>query len=438
MIDLKTFVAGYGERAVLDVEKLTINEVGAYGLVGPSGGGKSTLIKSLAGAITGVEGYWSRGTISVKGVPIQQLEKDSETETCFPILEQKARITDCDVITLLCRIFGSDNTWGNLEKITATLRELGIAEEIEPLLEKESSMLSYGQQKLVLIAAYVSLAPQVIILDEPTRNMSQNEEQTLATALKSLRTRLCVIVVSHDKQFVSENCDNILLLVGGFVVEEGSVAEFFQSPVSEAGRNYLSSRESWPLFDAAEKNRDIVCDENVSKIGRSKNSINLTWIVDKMLGGATKPGLLTEVASDLRQLRSEGVDVLVTLTEDPITELNISQYGFQNIHFPIVDMNVPSDIRATDRLITYVNDCIENGVSVVFHCKAGLGRTGLLLACALVKLGMDPEQAIEKLRCIRQRYIQTDEQEEYVQKYAHFLSSQDGSTQFSSSQSIAV
>ena len=86
-------------------------------------------------------------------------------------------------------------------------------------------------------------------------------------------------------------------------------------------------------------------------------------------------------------------------------------------------MGIPTP-RATLGLCEFILRAIERNEPVLVHCKAGLGRTGTVLACCLVSLGATAEEAITRLRCISSYYIQNQTQESLVGHYAEFLSEQ--------------
>lgn len=134
-----------------------------------------------------------------------------------------------------------------------------------------------------------------------------------------------------------------------------------------------------------------------------------------------------DLASDLTRLRQVyGVDTLVCLVEDhELVSLQIADLpkrvvslGMGFLRFPIVDVSVPADARAFESLIRQVVTMIRAGDTVAFHCKGGLGRTGLAAACCLVALGQTADEAIRTVRQVRTGTVETAEQEAYVRHFA--------------------
>jgi protein-tyrosine phosphatase len=133
------------------------------------------------------------------------------------------------------------------------------------------------------------------------------------------------------------------------------------------------------------------------------------------------------LSDDLGMLRQAGVDVIVsTLTAPEAEELGLvaeahecAQNGLLFISFPIEDRSLPahpSEFRAlVDQLVEYSRNC----KSVVIHCRAGIGRSSLIAACVLVKMGSSPDTAFRAIEQSRGCPVpDTPEQRQWVEHYA--------------------
>jgi atypical dual specificity phosphatase len=148
------------------------------------------------------------------------------------------------------------------------------------------------------------------------------------------------------------------------------------------------------------------------------------WVLPKQLGGMQRPGLLREETDDLDGLVALQVRHLVSLTEVPFPGEPLEQRGIQGLHCPIEDMNVPS-LEGARELCACIDGWLEAEERVVLHCKAGLGRTGTLLACVLVYRGDSSVHAIHCVRQVNPLYIQSEIQLAFIDEFAHYLSLRD-------------
>ena len=149
---------------------------------------------------------------------------------------------------------------------------------------------------------------------------------------------------------------------------------------------------------------------------------SFAWTIPDRLCGAGLPGLLNPVADDMTWLCDQGIHLVVTLTERPI-EPSPEAYGMRGLHFPIPDMGIPTP-KATAPICRQILASMDAGEAVLVHCRGGLGRTGLLLACCLVARGEHPEQALSFIRGIRPTYVQTTAQERFITHFAEHLASE--------------
>jgi atypical dual specificity phosphatase len=140
---------------------------------------------------------------------------------------------------------------------------------------------------------------------------------------------------------------------------------------------------------------------------------NFSWIEEPRLGALARPGALEE----LRWLREQGIEVLLSLTEDPPNSVWIERVGLLLFHVPMIDMEAPTQ-EQLERCMSAIRRAHEQNFGVAVHCGAGLGRTGVVLACYLVEQGMEAQSAIDRVRHLRPGSVETEDQAKAIKEYA--------------------
>ena len=138
-----------------------------------------------------------------------------------------------------------------------------------------------------------------------------------------------------------------------------------------------------------------------------------TWIDQPLLAAMARP----DSPEDLDWLRQQGIQVVLSLTEDPLRRDWVNEAGLMAVHVPVEDMEAPTQ-EQLDKCISVIQRANDHNLGVVVHCSAGLGRTGVILACYFVSRGLTAQNAISKVRRLRPGSIETDEQSDAIVTFA--------------------
>jgi len=212
MIDMKNVTKKYKENVILENTSYTFPQTGLVCLMGPSGGGKTTLLNLLAGFDSDYE-----GEITMAG---EKLHEKNAEQLCSYRRENIGFIFQnyhlLSGYTVLSNILtASENTEENRKKAKEILRKLDMAEKEEEKIEN----LSGGQKQRVAIGRALISDPQIILADEPTGALDRAASTEIMQNLKAISEAKLVIVITHDPK-IGEFADEVIHLEDKKIVSE--------------------------------------------------------------------------------------------------------------------------------------------------------------------------------------------------------------------------
>ncbi len=139
------------------------------------------------------------------------------------------------------------------------------------------------------------------------------------------------------------------------------------------------------------------------------DDMHFSWIIPGVLAGSRGP----RTVRDLLQLKDEGVEAILRLEQHTISG---EEGGLVDMGEYVPDFQAPTAAQ-TDRILAFIRQQIQNKAPVVVSCRAGMGRTGTVLACYLVSTGDSARDALERVRRLRPGSVEDPSQEAGVYWY---------------------
>jgi len=236
ILELQDIHKSYGGTEVLKGVSLSVNKGEVLVLIGPSGTGKSTLLRCI-NLLTRPD----RGTVLLSGTDL------TDPKTDLNRMRQRVGMVFQEF-----NLFNHLNVLNNITLGLTKVKKMAVAEakqvarlELEKvgLADKADSFpgeLSGGQKQRAAIARALAMQPDVILFDEPTSALDPQLIGEVLEVMKELaREGMTMVVVSHEMDFTREVADRVVFLEAGQVIEEGSPAQIFYHARSERTKNFL-------------------------------------------------------------------------------------------------------------------------------------------------------------------------------------------------------
>ncbi|MEG0136513.1 MAG: amino acid ABC transporter ATP-binding protein [Cetobacterium sp.] len=236
-LDILNLTKKYNNQIVLDNLNLDIKNIHSLVIIGPSGGGKSTLLKVIAGLVTP-----ETGTVRInnKNLSFEEkyLEKYRKTiGIVFQSYNLFPHLTALENIILpLEKIHG-------FPKDESYKKALNLLEKFQLLehMNKKPKQLSGGQQQRVAIIRMLALDSEFLLLDEPTSALDPYlVSEVLDTIMELKKEKKDLILVTHQMSFAKAVGDYLIYVDKGKIIEHGNPKEVLESPKSEELKFFLS------------------------------------------------------------------------------------------------------------------------------------------------------------------------------------------------------
>lgn len=197
LFEMHSVSASYGTSVVLEDVDFIVNENDFIGVIGPNGGGKTTLLKIVLGLVKPVKGSLVFNSKLLNSNSIGYLPQMSTGDISFPV-------TVTDIILsglMICKGVISRMSASDKKKAEKVIDELGLSGMAKSTLNE----LSGGQMQRVFLGRAIIGDPRLLLLDEPGNFVDATFENDFYEKLKDLNKRMAILMVSHDIGIISSH-----------------------------------------------------------------------------------------------------------------------------------------------------------------------------------------------------------------------------------------
>lgn len=450
LLQLRDLRVAFGERPVLRGLTLEMRS-SCLSVMGHAGAGKSTLLRTLAGLNDAQPELRIQGEALYLGRPLGEGPRPW-------LVGQKARLLLSNVFENLAQALSRRERMTQAEQrdvVDALVREaLGPA---APPLSARVIELPLGVQRCLAIARGIAAGAELVMADEPTAGLSDEGRAQVIDLLRRESRRRGILLVTHHIGDARALGGDVALLVDGRVAEEAPVERLLSAPATAAGRRFVETGTCYFVDepDTAAAGEEALAGPQALTAGQDltegrgpageqgvtggegeatsrrggragtargeaaapAGSKYLHWVLPGRLLGMPRPGVVRDLDEDLETLRQLGVSVVVSLEEArTVPEEALARYGMRGEHLAIEDMGAPSIEEARD-VCASIQAHVDAGRVVAVHCLGGAGRTGLVLAAYFIFLGASALDALESVRRVQPRFVQSDVQVAFLSRF---------------------
>ena len=236
-LSLQNLSKRFNGQLALESISLALEKVHTLVLIGPSGGGKSTLLRIIAGLE-----YPDSGDLAINGERVlfdepNLLQHRRTIGTVFQAFNLFPHLTALQNITLPLEKVHNHSP----QEAEQIARDLLTRFRLAQHADKRSAELSGGQRQRVAIARAVSIKPRLLLFDEPTSALDPEMTADILDLIKELREEgRDFVLVTHEMGFARQIAEHVAVLSDGRIIESGQVQQVFENPAQAATRQFLA------------------------------------------------------------------------------------------------------------------------------------------------------------------------------------------------------
>ena len=239
-INLRNVTKRFGDRTILDSISLTIPAGETVALLGPSGGGKSTLIRCLNGLNVFDAGEVQIGPHRLVAGSRNRRAEVQQVRRGFGMIFQDFQLFPH--LNVLDNVIEAPLRVLRLPRSEARTRAVRLLERVGMAQHRSAfpQQLSGGQKQRVAIARALAMEPRGLLCDEITSALDPELKHEVLNVIEDLkRDRLTIVLVTHEIGFARRAADRVVVLCDGRILEEGSPAEVLDRPKTERMATFL-------------------------------------------------------------------------------------------------------------------------------------------------------------------------------------------------------
>lgn len=231
VLEIRNAIVRFGGLTALDGVSLTVLPRQIKAIIGPNGAGKTTLFNAITGAVKLVAGKIFLRDKDITGLPPYRISRLGvsrifQITNVFPDMTVRENVWLGFNARRRCpwSPLSDANKLSSTEEVDELCNMVGLGQKVGVL----AGTLSHGDQRLLEIAIALSLDPQLLLLDEPTRGVSPNEVGVIQSVIQNIAKEKTVLMIEHNMSTVLEIADSVVVMDRGKVLVEGCPHEIVE------------------------------------------------------------------------------------------------------------------------------------------------------------------------------------------------------------------